>query len=74
MPKDLNFSEKEYSEIIEMAWCDKTSFDAIEALTGLSESKIIQLMRKNLKYSSFCLWRRRVSGKKTKHKKLGVHE
>jgi len=55
------------SEIIEMAWDDKTSFDAIKAQTGLSESEVIAIMRKSLKPSSFRLWRARVSGRKTKH-------
>ena len=59
------------SEIIEMAWCDKTSFDDIHKLTGLSESQIIKLMRSNLKPSSFRLWRKRVTGRKSKHKKMG---
>jgi len=56
------------SEIIDMAWCDKTSFDDIQAITGLSESDTIQLMRKKLKRSSFRLWRKRVSGRRAKHK------
>ena len=62
----------EVSEIIEMAWCDKTSFDDIKAITGLSEADTIKLMRTNLKPSSFRLWRKRVSGRQAKHKKLGV--
>lgn len=57
------------SEIVEMAWCDKTSFDDIEAITGLSEKETIDIMRGNLKPSSFRLWRRRVNGRKAKHKK-----
>lgn len=59
------------SEVIEMAWCDKTSFDDIFTLTGLSEADTVKLMRINLKPTSFRLWRKRVSGRKTKHKKLG---
>ena len=62
------------SEIIEMAWCDKTSFDDIHICTGLSESQIIKLMRSHLKPSSFRLWRKRVTGRKTKHKKRGASE
>jgi uncharacterized protein (TIGR03643 family) len=58
------------SEIIEMAWCDKTSFDDIEAITGLPEKAVITIMRQNLKPSSFRLWRKRVSGRKAKHAKL----
>ena len=57
------------SEVIEMAWCDKTSFNDIEAHTGLSESATILIMRKNLKPSSFRLWRKRVSGRSAKHNK-----
>lgn len=57
-------------EIIEMAWCDKTSFDDIQEITGLSESEVINIMRLNLKPNSFKLWRKRVSGRKAKHRKL----
>lgn len=55
------------SEIIDMAWCDKTSFDAIEAITGLNEKAVIRLMRQNLKPRSFRIWRQRVSGRSQKH-------
>lgn len=58
------------SEVIEMAWCDKTSFDNIQAVTGLSEAETILIMRQNLKASSFRLWRKRVSGRRSKHKKI----
>ena len=54
-------------EIIEMAWCDKTSFDDIKNITGLSEKSVITIMRQNLKPNSFRLWRKRVTGRKTKH-------
>jgi uncharacterized protein (TIGR03643 family) len=56
--------------IIEMAWEDRTPFEAIEAQFGLSESQVIDLMRKNLKKSSFRRWRAHVSGRKTKHQQL----
>lgn len=56
------------SEVIEMAWCDKTSFDDIYDITGLSETDVIKLMRQHLKPSSFRLWRKRVSGRLLKHK------
>jgi uncharacterized protein (TIGR03643 family) len=64
------------SKVIEMAWCDKTTFNSIEALTGLSEADIIQIMQKELKPSSFRMWCKRVSGRSTKHKKkeTGVRE
>ena len=59
--------EQTRSEIIEMAWCDDTSFDAIKAQTGLSENDVINVMRRNMKPSSFRMWRTRVSGRTAKH-------
>ena len=53
--------------IIEMAWEDRTTFDAIEYQFGLKEQNVKQLMRENLKPSSYKLWRKRVYGRKTKH-------
>jgi len=58
------------SEIVEMAWCDDTSFDAIEAISGMPEKDVIKLMRKTMKPSSFRMWRKRVSGRKAKHEKI----
>lgn len=58
------------SRIIEMAWEDRTPFEAIEQEYGLSEPQVISFMRRQLKSSSFRLWRARVSGRKTKHVKL----
>ncbi|MTI10470.1 TIGR03643 family protein [Curvivirga aplysinae] len=55
------------SEIIEMAWCDKTSFNDIKAVTNLSEKDVITIMQRNLKPKSFRLWRKRVSGRSSKH-------
>ncbi|NOU52167.1 TIGR03643 family protein [Pseudoalteromonas sp. JBTF-M23] len=66
----MRFSACEQSRIIEMAWEDRTPFEAIETLFGLSESQVISFMRCNLKPSSFKLWRQRVNGRVTKHKKL----
>jgi len=60
----------EYNQIIEMAWCDHTSFDTIERQTGISEKQVIKIMRSYLKPSSFRVWRKRVSGRKSKHEKL----
>ena len=60
-------NDTKISEIIEMAWCDDTSFDDIEALTGLAEKEVIALMRENMKASSFRMWRKRVSGRTSKH-------
>ena len=55
------------SRIIEMAWEDRTPFEAIQMLYGLSESNVILLMRANLKPKSFRNWRARVSGRVSKH-------
>ena len=63
------FNGTDIDRIIEMAWEDRTTFNAIYHNFGLSESEVIQLMRKSLKPSSFKLWRKRVTGKKTKHLK-----
>ena len=57
----------ETSRIIEMAWEDRTTFDSIKDQFGLSESEVIKIMRKNMKRSSFKMWRKRVSGRSTKH-------
>jgi uncharacterized protein (TIGR03643 family) len=60
---------KNLDEIIEMAWCDKTSFDDILSTNNLKEKDVIKIMRKSMKPSSFRLWRKRVSGRKSKHTK-----
>lgn len=60
----------EISHIIEMAWCDETSFDAIAFQTGKSEEDVIKIMRTHMKPSSFRMWRKRVSGRKSKHQEL----
>ncbi|MBU3602739.1 TIGR03643 family protein [Polynucleobacter sp. AM-25C3] len=60
-------SEADFSRLIEMAWEDRTPFDAIETTFGYSEPQVIALMRKELKRSSFELWRKRVTGRLTKH-------
>ena len=65
---ELEIQDKD--RIIEMAWEDRTPFEAIEFQFGLTEAEVIALMRANLKSSSFKLWRKRVSGRKTKHSKL----
>lgn len=58
------------SRVIEMAWEDRTPFEAIEAQFGLNQDGVIKLMRANLKASSFKLWRTRTHGQVTKHLKL----
>ncbi|WP_339610447.1 TIGR03643 family protein [uncultured Planktosalinus sp.] len=65
MSKDFKLSE--IDRIIEMAWEDRTPFEAIEFQFGLNEQEVISLMRKELKLTSFKMWRKRVQGRKTKH-------
>lgn len=61
------FRIEQIDRIIEMAWEDRTPFDAIMYQFGLKEQEVISIMRANLKPSSFKLWRKRVQGRKTKH-------
>ncbi len=56
--------------IIGMAWEDRTSFEAIKRQFGLSEAQVIRLLRRHMQRSSFLMWRKRVSGRKTKHDAL----
>jgi len=65
--KAHSFESEELDRIIEMAWEDRTPFDAIEAQWGLKENDVRALMRKHMKRSSFEMWRKRVKGRKTKH-------
>ncbi len=65
----MELEEKTISRIIEMAWEDRTTFEAIEVQFGLKEKDVIEIMRKHMKASSFRMWRKRVSGRKTKHLK-----
>ena len=57
-------------EVIGMAWADRISFDEIKKKTGLNEKEVIKLMRKKLKKKSYILWRKRVRGRISKHRKL----
>lgn len=59
------------SEIVAMAWDDATSFDAIAAQTGLVEGEVIKIMRAEMRPSSFRMWRKRVSGRSSKHAERG---
>lgn len=60
-------TDQEIDRVIEMAWEDRTPFDAIKQQFAMTEPAVIALMRAQLKRSSFKLWRARVSGRKTKH-------
>ena len=66
----INNKDYDIDNIIEMAWCDKTSFESIKAQTGLAEKDVIKIMRSNLKKTSFRVWRERVYGRKAKHDKI----
>lgn len=63
----MTLNSEEIDRIVEMAWEDRTPFDAIENQFGLPEKEVIKLMRKTMKASSFKMWRKRVSGRSTKH-------
>ncbi len=59
--------DRSLNRIIEMAWEDRTPFDAIKDQFGLAEAQVIKIMRREMKPSSFKMWRSRVQGRSTKH-------
>ena len=67
---DASKNTLDLDRIIEMAWEDRTPFEAIKRLFDLNEGEVITIMRRSLKRSSFNRWRARVSGRSTKHEKL----
>ncbi|MBN8822930.1 MULTISPECIES: TIGR03643 family protein [unclassified Spirosoma] len=71
-PQSHKLSEDDLDRLIEMAWEDRTPFDAIEAQFGLPESVVIKLMREHLKPASWRRWRARVQGRSTKHAALSA--
>ena len=64
----IGLNAADHSRVIEMAWEDRTPFEAIERLYGLHEAAVIRLMRRSLKPKAFKNWRQRVSGRVTKHR------
>lgn len=64
------FEEADLDRIIEMAWEDRTPFEAIEHQFSMQEPEVIKFMRSRLKPRSFRIWRERVNGRSTKHVKL----
>ena len=64
---ERSFTAIELDRIIEMAWEDRTPFEAIKYQFDVSEQEVIGLMRRELKPSSFRMWRKRVQGRTTKH-------
>ena len=70
----MDLTVNNIDRIIEMAWEDRTPFEAITFQFHLSEQDVITLMRREMKPSSFKMWRKRVQGRATKHEKLRVFE
>lgn len=70
--KQLSLQDKD--RIIEMAWEDRTPFEAIEMQFGLQEKEVIELMRREMKASSFKMWRKRMNGRSTKHSLLRIKD
>ena len=71
--KSKIFTDQQIDRIIEMAWEDRTPFEAITFQFGISEQETIEIMRREMKPSSFKMWRERVQGRTTKHAKLRVN-
>ena len=67
-------TDRDINRIIEMAWEDRTPFEAIEVQFGLKEAEVIQLMKKQMRLNNWKKWRARVQGRKTKHRKLRGEE
>lgn len=64
------FTPADIDRIIEMAWEDRTPFEAIEFQFGLRQQEVIAIMRKEMKASSFKMWRQRTKNRNTKHEAL----
>lgn len=65
-----SLSQEQIDRVIEMAWEDRTPFEAIKFQFNLTEDDVITIMRREMKSKSFAMWRKRVQGRKTKHTKL----
>tara|TARA_Y100000996_G_scaffold235347_1_gene185063 strand:+ start:122 stop:364 length:243 start_codon:yes stop_codon:yes gene_type:complete len=65
----MDIMQENIDNIIKLAWSDKTSFEKLKRIHGLTESEVIKIMRKNLRPRSFKLWRTRVNGRTRKHEK-----
>uniref|UniRef100_UPI004049909F TIGR03643 family protein n=1 Tax=Flavobacterium sp. TaxID=239 RepID=UPI004049909F len=70
----MDFTIEQIDRIIEMAWEDRTPFEAITFQFGISEQETISMMRKEMKPSSFRMWRARVQGRATKHAKKRLED
>lgn len=69
LTQKYQLSDRDVDRIVEMAWEDRTTFDAIEDQFGVPEKDVIRLMKKEMKESSWKMWRKRVQGRATKHRK-----
>lgn len=69
-----HLSAADIDRIMEMGWEDRTPFEAIEAQFGLAEKGVIALMRREMKLTSFQMWRKRMAGRSTKHRALQAEE
>ncbi len=65
-----DFTQQQLDRIIEMAWEDRTSFEAIKIQFDINQDEVIKIMRSILKSKSFKIWRQRTKGRKTKHRKI----
>jgi uncharacterized protein (TIGR03643 family) len=72
--KKYELEVEDIDRIVEMAWEDRTPFDAIEEQFGVPEKDVIKLMRQEMKLSSWKMWRERVQGRSTKHAKKRVDD
>lgn len=72
--KKYELDVSDIDRIVEMAWEDRTTFDAIEEQFGVPEKDVIKLMRQEMKLSSWKMWRQRVQGRSTKHAKKRVDD
>jgi uncharacterized protein (TIGR03643 family) len=72
--KQYELTVEDIDRIVEMAWEDRTPFDAIESQFGVPEKDVIKLMRSEMKLSSWKMWRERVQGRSTKHVKQRAEE
>ena len=65
-----DFTQQQLDRIIEMAWEDRTPFEAIKIQFDINQDEVIKIMRSTLKSKSFKIWRQRTKGRKTKHRKI----
>ncbi len=72
--KKYKLDERDIDRIIQMAWEDRTPFDAITAQFGLSEAEVIKLMKQEMRLNNWKKWRARVQGRNTKHSRLGENK